>query len=171
MQVNNLGGVRVTTTNSTSQTAQTRFSSLVSGGPAAPTAGRAAIPGSSVISTAISANTGMVPGAALGTPYRQAMSGVVPGMGVPSVNTTPSSGTGVASPNTSVAGTNPQAPSLPGAGNGAAGTEFNGELAAMFEQQKAVAALKELMKLSLVSFAGGTFSLGQSRPKIEALED
>ena len=74
MQINNLGGARMpvtTSANSTSQTARASFGSLVQGG-GAPMAGRVAIPGSSIVSRAISANSGGTPGAALGASYLQA---------------------------------------------------------------------------------------------------
>jgi hypothetical protein len=150
MQINNLGGARLpvtTSANSTSQTARTSFGSLVQSGAGAPTAGRAGIPGSSIVSTAISVNSGSIPGSTLGTPYLQAM---------PTPTSVP--GTSVKAPQGQTSGT-------AATGTGAVGSEFNGELQAMFDQQKA---LKDLMKMSLMSFMGGTFALGQSRPKIDA---
>lgn len=145
MQVNNLGGVRgpVTTgTNSTSQTSRTSFSTLMQGAASAP-AGRASIPGASVISTAVSVTGGSIPGARLGAPYQQAM---------PTAPSAPAkSGTVAATP-----------------AQGTAGSEFNADLKSTLDQQNA---LKELMKMSLASFASSTFSMGQNRPKLEAVED
>jgi hypothetical protein len=134
MHVNNLGGARmpVTTTPGTTQTARTSFGTLVQGGAATPTMGRAGLSGSSIIASAISVNSGGVPG--FGAPYQQAM---------------PSA------PAPTAGATQPQTPTAPG-------SEFNGELTAMFEQQKA---LKDLMKMSLMSFISTTFSMGQNRPK------
>lgn len=127
MNVNTLGGARMpvtTTTDRTTQTARTSFGTLVQGGAGGVTAGRAGLSGSSVIASAISANSGGVPG--FGAPYMQAMN---TGVGTPA--TAPAQG---------------QAP--------AAGTE----------EQKA---MKELMKMSLVSFVNSTFAMGQNRPKAD----
>jgi hypothetical protein len=142
MNVNNLGGVRMpvtTTTDRTTQTAGTNFGSLVRASTPAATAGRGGLSGSNVIASAISANSGGVPG--FGAPYLQAMNAGVPGTGTPAP--APSQGQTTA----------------PGAG-----TEFNGELQARFEEQKA---LKEIMQMSLVSFINTTFSMGQNRPKAD----
>jgi hypothetical protein len=140
MNINTLGGARMpvtTGTDRTTQTAQTNFGSLVRASTPAATPGRAGMPGSSVIASAISANSGGFPG--FGGPYLQAMTSGVPG-------------TGASSP----APTQGQAP--------APGSEFNGELQAKFEEQKA---LKEIMQMSLVSFINTTFSMGQNRPKAD----
>jgi hypothetical protein len=77
-------------------------------------------------------------------------SGGIPGFGAPYQQAMPAApAAGATQPQTS--------PATPG-------SEFNGELQAQFEQQKA---LKELVKLSLTSFIGTTFSLGMNQPKIE----
>jgi len=140
MNVNTLGGARMpvtTTAASTTQTARTSFGTLVSGSTPAATAGRAGLTGSSVIASAISSNSGGVPG--FGAPYLQAMTSGVPGVGTP----TPAQG---------------QTPAP------AAGSEFNAELQAKAEEQKA---LKDLMKMSLISFVNSTFAMGQNRPKAD----
>jgi hypothetical protein len=140
MNINSLGGARMpvtTATDRTPQTAGTRFGSLVQGSAATP--GRSGLSGSNVIASAISVNSGGIPG--FGTPYLQAMPSPVPGAGAPVASPTPGQTT---------------AP--------AAGSEFNGELAAMFEQQKQ---LKEIMQMSLISFINTTFSMGQNRPKAD----
>jgi hypothetical protein len=142
MNINTLGGARMpvtTGTDRTTQTAQTNFGSLVRASTPAATAGRAGLSGSSVVASAISANSGGVPG--FGGPYLQAMSSGVPGVGTPAPAPTQGQTT---------------AP--------AAGSEFNGELAAMLEQQTQ---LKEIMKMSLVSFINTTFAMGQNRPKAD----
>ncbi|MFL5348753.1 MAG: hypothetical protein ACJ8AT_28490 [Hyalangium sp.] len=126
MQINNLGGARMpvtTSANSTSQTARASFGTLVQSGAGAPMAGRVAIPGSSIVSKAISVNSGAAPGSTFGAPYLQAQT----------------------------------------AGAATTGTQMS-----KADQNKA---LVDLMKMSLMSFASGTFSMGQSRPGIEALED
>jgi hypothetical protein len=140
MNVNTLGGARMpvtTSTDRTTQTARTSFGTLVQGSAGGVTAGRAGLSGSSVIASAISANSGGVPG--FGAPYLKAMNSGVPGAGTPA--TTPAQG---------------QTP--------AAGSEFNAELTAKAEEQKA---MKELMKMSLVSFVNSTFAMGQNRPKAD----
>jgi hypothetical protein len=149
MHINNLGGARLpvtTTAGSTTQTARTSFGSLVQGSASASTSGRAGLTGSSVIASAISSNSGGARG--FGAPYMQAMSSGVPGVGGNA--STPTQG---------------QAPAT------GVGSEFNGELAAMTEQQKAQAdqqkAMVELIKMSLVSFVNSTFSMGQNRPKAD----
>ncbi len=84
-------------------------------------------------------NSGGIPG--FGTPYQQAMPSTVPGAGTPATSATPGQTT---------------AP--------AAGSELTGEQAAMIEQQTQ---LKEIMKMSLVSFINSTFAMGQNRPKAD----
>jgi hypothetical protein len=135
MHVNNLGGARmpVTTNTATTQTARTSFGTLVQGSAATPAMGRAGLSGSSIIASAISVNSGGVPG--FGAPYQQAMPNA---------------------PSPTAGATQPQTPPA------TTGGEFNGELQAQFEQQKA---LKDLMKMSLMSFISTTFSMGQNRPK------
>ncbi|HYI02631.1 hypothetical protein [Hyalangium sp.] len=145
MHINNLGGARLpvtTTAGSTTQTARTSFGSLVQGSAAASTAGRAGLTGSSVIASAISSNSGGAQG--FGAPYLQAMSSGVPGVGGNA--STPTQG---------------QAPAT------GVGSEFNGELAAMSEQQEGQKAMKELIKMSLISFVNSTFAMGQNRPKAD----
>ncbi|WP_224244481.1 hypothetical protein [Hyalangium gracile] len=166
MQVNNLGGVRmpVTTTDSTAQTARASFSTRLQGSAGAPTTGRVGIAGSSIVSTAM-VNSGAVPGSAFGGPYMQARSAGVPGIGVPGTTTT--------TPQSQVPGTGTPATQGPNYGTTtppAAGSEFNGELQAMFAEQKAMNDMKELMKMSLLSFVSSTFAMGQSRGSIEALD-
>jgi hypothetical protein len=151
MQINNLGGARMpvtTSANSTSQTARTSFGTLIQSGAGAPAAGRVGIPGSSIVSTAISVNSGSIPGATFGAPYQQAM---------PTSHGVPGSGSNV------LVAPHGQTP-----GTTSAGSEFNGELQSTLDQQNA---LKDLMKMSLQSFMSSTFSMGQNRPGIEALED
>lgn len=141
MNINTLGGVRTpvtTTTDRTTQTAGTRFGSLVQGSASTATSGRAGLSGSSVVASAISANSGGVPG--FGAPYLQAMSSGVPGVSTPATTATQGQTT---------------AP--------AAGSEFNGEMQATYEQEQ----LKEIMKMSLVSFINTTFAMGQNRPKAD----
>ena len=134
MHVNNLGGPRmpVTTTTGTAQTARTSFGTLVQGSAATPTMGRAGLSGSNIIASAISVNSGGVPG--FGAPYQQAMP---------------------AAPGPTAGAAQPQTPATPGG-------EFNAELEARFQQQKA---LEELMMMSLSSFISTTFSMGMNRPK------
>lgn len=142
MNINSLGGARMpvtTATDRTTQTAGTRFGSLVQGSAGTATAGRSGLSGSNVIASAISVNSGGIPG--FGAPYLQAMPSTVPGTGAPATSPTPGQTT---------------AP--------AAGSEFNGEQAAMIEQQTQ---LKEIMKMSLVSFINTTFAMGQNRPKAD----
>jgi hypothetical protein len=96
MQVNNLGGARmpVTTTPGTTQTAGTRFSTLVQGSAATPTMGRAGLSGSSIIASAISANSGGIPG--FGAPYQQAMpSAPAPAAGATQPQTPPATNSGI----------------------------------------------------------------------------
>ncbi|KFE69098.1 hypothetical protein [Hyalangium minutum] len=129
MNINTLGGVRMpvtTSTDRTTQTAATRFGSLVQGSASTATSGRAGLPGSSVVASAISANSGGAPG--FGAPYLQAMSSGVPGAGTPATTATQGQTT------------------APAAGQ---------------EQ------LKEIMKMSLVSFINTTFAMGQNRPKAD----
>ncbi len=76
-------------------------------------------------------------------------SGGVPGFGAPYQQAMPST------PAPTAGATQPQTPPAPG-------NEFNGELEAKFKQQKA---LKDLMKMSLMSFISTTFSMGMNRPK------
>lgn len=142
MNVNSLGGARMpvtTATDRTSQTAGTRFGSLVQGSASSATSGRSGLSGSNVIASAISVSSGGVPG--FGGPYLQAAPSAGPSAGTPATTATPGQTT---------------AP--------APGSEFNGELAAMFEQQNQ---LKEIMKMSLTSFINSTFSMGQNRPKAD----
>jgi hypothetical protein len=175
MHINNLGGARMPTTTSvgsSSSTARTSFSSLVQGGSAAPAAGRA-VPGSSIVSTAIGISHGGVPGSGFNGPYlgtTPAKPGTqggatpvhtqAPGLGIPSVNTT------VGQPQAPGLTGTPGAPGVPG---GTVGSEFNGELKAMYNEQKMqeMKALKELAKMSLISFVSGTFGLGQNQQKLE----
>lgn len=141
MNVNSLGGARMpvtTATDRTSQTAATRFGSLVQGSASTATSGRSGLTGSNVIASAISVNSGGVPG--FGGPYLQA---------------TPSTGAGTGAPATSA---------TPGQTTAPAGTELNAEQAAQIEQQNQ---LKEIMKMSLVSFINSTFAMGQNRPKAD----
>ncbi|WP_224361355.1 hypothetical protein [Hyalangium versicolor] len=155
MQVNNLGGVRVpvnTTTDSTSQTARAGFSTRLQGGTGTASAGRPAIPGSSIVSSAISMNSGTLPGSAFGVTYLQARPPTTTGTGS---TTAPSTGTTGQSPATNTT-------------SGTAGSEFNAELQSTLEQQQQ---MKELMQLSLQSFVASTFSAGQNRGKIEPLDD
>lgn len=142
MNVNNLGGVRMpvtTTTDRTTQTAATNFGSLVRASTPTSPPGRAGLTGSSVIASAISANSGGFPG--FGGPYMQAMNAGVPGTG-----------------------TSAPAPAQGQTPAPAAGSEFNAEMQAKFEEQ---AALKDLMKMSLISFVNSTFAMGQNRPKAD----
>lgn len=74
MQINNLGGARMpvtTSANSTSQTARASFGTLLAGNTGAATAGRVGIPGSSIVSKAVSVNSSAIPGST-GAPYLQA---------------------------------------------------------------------------------------------------
>jgi hypothetical protein len=146
MHINNLSGTRMPVTptaDRASQTARTRFGTLVQGA-GAPTAGRAAVPGSSIVSTAISANSGAAPGATFGAPYLQARS---------SSAAAPATGS-----------TTPGQTQAPGASN--PGSEFNAELQADYDQQQA---MHELVTMSLTSFVNSIFAMGQHRPGIEAL--
>ncbi len=144
MNINNLGGARAPVSTNTSQTAQTArasFGTLLKSGAGAPAAGRTGVPGSSIVSTAISINSGAVPGSGVGAPYQQAM---------PS---TPAASTATAAPGTTASA---------GTSTAAAGTMSPDD------QKKA---LQELVKASMMSFVSSTFSMGQNRPGIEALDD
>ena len=150
MQINNLGGARLpvtTTADSASQTARTRFGTLVSASAGAPAAGAVGLPGSSIVAKAISVNSSGIPGSGFGAPYLQA---------IPS--NTPAPGTSLAR------GLQGQTP--------ATGSGPNGELQAALDKQKeGEKAMRDLMKMSLMSIVSSTFAAGQNRPKIEALED
>lgn len=134
MHVNNLGGARMPVTTTTG-TAQTARTSFST-----------LLQGSAATPTAGRAG---ISGSSIIASAISVNSGGVPGFGAPYQQAMP------AAP--SAGATQPQTPPAPG-------SEFNGELQAQFEQQKA---LKELVKLSLTSFIGTTFSLGMNQPKIE----
>ncbi len=97
--------------------------------------------GSGIVSAAVSSMSVLSSGVSgtASTPYSTALPGAGGGgvgvgagsVGVPSVNTTVGSPGGVGIP-----GTGTGAPSYLGGNNGAVGTEFNGELAGMFAEQK-----------------------------------
>ncbi|MBN1209033.1 MAG: hypothetical protein JXB05_29515 [Myxococcaceae bacterium] len=142
MHVNNLGGARmpVTTAERTTQTARTSFGTLLQGAASIPTTSPAAIPGSSIVATAIANSSGGTPGSGFGAPYLQ---GTPTGVPVPGLG-----------------GATPAAP---------AGSEFNGELTGMMqEQQQKMLAIRELVQMSLMSFMQGIFAMGQNRPQPSA---
>lgn len=160
MHVNNLGGARLpvaTSAGSSTQTARTSFSTLVQGSTSLPASSPAAIPGSSVVATTIANNSSGVPGAGIGAPYQQAMPTGVALPGVPGRNG--------AIPVHTQAPTAPGGPTSP-ATAGTPGTEFNGELAATMQQQQMLA-LRKLLQMSLMSFMGSIFTMGQQRPQPE----
>ena len=76
-----------TATDRTTQTAGTRFGSLVQGSAGTATAGRSGLSGSNVIASAISVEPGGIPG--FGAPYLQATPSTVPGAGAPATSATP----------------------------------------------------------------------------------
>jgi hypothetical protein len=192
MHVNNLGGARMpvtTTADRTTQTARTSFSTLVQGATSVPSTGGAAIPGSSIVARAISTSTGGLPGSGFGAPYLQTLPAGIPvaghggAVGVPSVATTTVGLPGV--------------PGIPGAPNTLSGipadphaisgnpigSQFNGEMMQqmqvqqlqlqaqmqqMQEQLQMMLAMRDLIRMSLMSFMQGTFALGQNRPAPQA---
>lgn len=98
------------------------------------------LPGGGIVSAAVSSMSVLSQGASTGnasTPYSTALPGGTGGsggggVGVPSVNTTVGSPGGVGIPGTG----SPSPLNIGGNGGGTVGTEFNGELSGMFQEQK-----------------------------------
>jgi hypothetical protein len=142
MNINSLGGPRMTplnSANSASSTARTSFGSLIQNGGAPKAGGAGQITGGNVISAAISINHG-APSAGVGAPYQQAMPTT------PAQGSTPAPGTA----------TTP-------------GSEFNGELKATANEQ-AKEMMKQLAILSIASFASGTFALGNNKIQLDTAD-
>lgn len=135
MHVNNLGGARMPVTTTTGTTQTARTSfSTLLQGSAA---------------TPVTGRAG-ISGSSIIASAISVNSGGIPGFGAPYQQ---------ALPGAPVAGaTQPQTPPA------TPGSEFNAELQAQFEQQKA---LKDLVKMSLMSFVSTTFSLGMNQPKLD----
>jgi hypothetical protein len=150
MNINSLGGPRMTpltSANSASSTARTSFGSLIQGPGAAKAGGAGQLTGGNIVSAAITINHGS-PGAGVGAPYQQALPPVYPGA------------PGAAAPGAA----RPAAP-----GSATPGSEFSGELKATYDEQK-MAMMKQLAVLSLASFASGTFSLGQNKIQLDTAD-
>ncbi|MFL5350598.1 MAG: hypothetical protein ACJ8AT_37985 [Hyalangium sp.] len=111
------------------------------------------VPGGGIVSAAVSSMSLTAQGATGGasTPYTGALPGATGGgagavstVGVPSVNTTVGSTGSVGIPGTGGSGAG--GPNYLGGATSGSGTEFNGELAGMFQQQKDLLKLQATMQ-------------------------
>ena len=110
------------------------------------------MPGGGIVSAAVSSMTTLTASGATGaasTPYTSSMpassgggAGAVSTVGVPSVNTTVGTGGGAGIPGSTGTGS----PNYLGGSTATSGSEFNGELAGMFQQQKELLKLQSAMQ-------------------------
>jgi hypothetical protein len=163
MKVDGLMGPRMSTNLSVNrQTPDTSFGARVQAGvnnAAGAVAGGVGLAtgmfsGGGIVSAAVSSMTTLTAQGATGnatTPYTAVLPGAGGGtaggvgtVGVPSVNTTVGSGGGVGIPG--VGGGSAGGPNYLGGNTGAPGSEFNGELAGMFQEQKNLLKLQSAMQ-------------------------